>query len=536
MSYRENIKFSSVLVFTLVLAAILLVLQLDIGHAQLIADEGYIWYGAWRTSLGEVPIRDFESYDPAFYLWCALWFVLSGDSGLITYRAANAAFQFVGLTLGILILRRVTESYVILLLAGLVLLIWIAIPLKTVLDLTVAIAAVYGAVLLVEKPTARRHFGSGVLIGFIAFTGRNHGVYCAIAYLSLIAFIWIKVSRSDLVRKLAAWSCGVAVGYAPALVMMAFIPGFFPAFVAEILSVFQQGTNLPLPVPWPWQVTYQDFVQGPIGAAHKVVVGSIFVLMPLFFTVSLVYLFAERGADIKRHPVFLAAVFIGTPYMHYAFSRADVWHLWLAIFPFLLGVMSIPFPDFKTARLARSALVLALLGASVLTAGFVSPYSQMYLSGVDFAKVRVRNDVILLHPSLAHIIDVVSTISAEFVGRDETLLVAPHWPGLYPILGRKSPLREIYFLFPSSAEQQRNAVQKLEDENTNWVILGDEAVDGRQELRFRSTHPLLWEHFQVDFEEVPMDGLPENYRLLRRKTASRSVISACLGAADDCHG
>ncbi len=29
-----------------------------------LADGGFLWYGAVRAALGEIPLRDFQSYDP----------------------------------------------------------------------------------------------------------------------------------------------------------------------------------------------------------------------------------------------------------------------------------------------------------------------------------------------------------------------------------------------------------------------------------------------------------------------------------------
>jgi len=70
-----------------------------------LADEGFLWYGATWTAAGEVPLRDFQSYEPGRYYWIALWSPLLGD-GLLGMRRAIALFEVVGLLAGLLVAAR----------------------------------------------------------------------------------------------------------------------------------------------------------------------------------------------------------------------------------------------------------------------------------------------------------------------------------------------------------------------------------------------------------------------------------------------
>ena len=216
-----------------------------------------MWYATLQTAAGGVPIRDFRSYDPGRYLWTAGWASLLG-SGIVGLRHANSVFQALGLFLALLSARRVLHSRWGLVLVGLVLNLWFF-PSFKVYEHTVAVAAVFFALRLVERPTLGRHFACGVLAGLAGFLGRNLGIYCVLATLGLILFLYFKAKDDPgiLARRLGAGLGGAAAGYAPMLLMLLLVPGFFSGFIQSILVLFGPGApTLPKSVPWPWTFGY----------------------------------------------------------------------------------------------------------------------------------------------------------------------------------------------------------------------------------------------------------------------------------------
>src|SRR6202000_2825488 len=72
-------------------------------------EEGFLWYGALAVAHGDVPLRDFYSYDPGRYYWAAAWPPLAGE-GLLGLRLATSAFAALGLFCGLLAARRAVRS------------------------------------------------------------------------------------------------------------------------------------------------------------------------------------------------------------------------------------------------------------------------------------------------------------------------------------------------------------------------------------------------------------------------------------------
>ena len=66
-----------------------------------LSDEGYYWYGAQRVIQGEVPMRDFMSYDIGRYYWAAFWMNIVGDDGIFGARLSAAIYQALGPSLAV---------------------------------------------------------------------------------------------------------------------------------------------------------------------------------------------------------------------------------------------------------------------------------------------------------------------------------------------------------------------------------------------------------------------------------------------------
>ena len=256
-----------------------------------------------------------------------------------------------------------------------------------------------------------------------------------------------------------------------------------------------------------------------MGSLPAVSTGLLFLALPVFYAGGALFLILSGGPASKQKAPLAACVFVGVMYMHYVFSRADLDHLALGIHPMLIALLFLPFAVKSGFRRKGAVAALAfVVVASCFSVGMATP---LYIKAAGLRgplqKVNIRGDSIWVSKYTAGIIRSVMKIDRERVGPDQPLLIAPHWTTFYPILERKAPLWDIYFLFKETEKRQRQMIAELEEKAVDWAILGDVALDGREDLRFRNTHHLVWEHLMDDFEPVQAEGLPGNYQLLKRK-------------------
>lgn len=512
--FSQNISdIVKVIILSSTLVIISFLLQYNIGLN--LAEEGYLWYVAIQTALGQVPIRDFLSYDPGRYYWAASWMLLF-DKGIISLRESLAIFQTIGLTFGLLALRRVIRSWGVLFIAGLILLMWIT-PRHKTIDISLAMISVYFAVRLLEDPSLRQHLISGIFVGITAFFGRNHGLYNLLAFSFLILFICLRVQKTGLIKHTAVWFGGILLGYSPMLIMILMVPGFFDGLLDSLALLLRKGaTNTCLPIPWPWRYDYSQMTMSQ--ALTSFSTGSFFLLLPTFSIFAIIYSFASKKEHLKRISLLTACGLVGITYMHYAFSRADVGHLAHGIPPLLIGMLALPFAlNFNSRKILCSAGLIIMLVMTIFSAGTQNwCYLKATAPGI-YIKSNIAGDDLWIPLLDARYIEAVKHINSQMIAPEEGLLFVPWRVTMYPILHRQSPLRELWFFDPQTETRQKEMIKELEQKKVNWIILDNWALDGRDELRFSNTHKLLWKYFQEHYDLIEVQGLHVEERLLHRK-------------------
>ncbi len=513
LSIRQKNKPTILQIFsilaTLALASsIVFTLFLWQGHKGFnLWDEGYLWYGAQRVMLGEVPIRDFMSYDPGRYYWSAALMSLKGDNGIMALRSAVAVFQAIGLFAGLLLIAQSTTqrfknwSFVYLLLSAVTLTVWMF-PRHKLFDISLSILLIGALAFLVQNPSRLRYFLCGMCVGLVAVFGRNHGMYGVAGSVGVMA--WLTINRGSragaprFIEGIGLWVAGVVIGFTPVLLMIWLVPGFDTAFWESIYFLFEvKATNLPLPIPWPWKA---PFGLAPAGEAIRgLLIGLFFIGTVVFGVVAIAWVSWQKFRKRAASPVLVAAAFLALPYAHYAYSRADVGHLAQGIFPLLIGclvLLAAQSPKIKWP------LALMLCGASLWVTHVSHPGWQCDASK-QCVSIEISGDELGVAPDVANDVHLLRKLTDEYAPDGRSFIATPFWPGAYALLGKKSPMWEIYPLFPRNEGFQQEEIERIKIANPGFILVYDWPLDGREELRFRNTHSLIHRYIVDNFELLP---------------------------------
>jgi hypothetical protein len=476
-----------------------------------LSDEGYYWYGAQRVLRGEVPIRDFYAYDAARYYWSAFVMQIMDDDGPFSARLSAAIFQFIGTFSGVNICLLALQDrgnirWIFAVLVSVVLTIWVD-PYYKVYDHATSILIVAMLVLMLKIAKPREWFLAGVCLGISAIFGRNHGVYGAAAVFFVVAVLLLKsTSRQSIFKLCVYFVLGVLIGFSPTFVMMLLIDGFASAFIDSIIMLFNSGaTNIGLPVPWPW-IGKWEWV-GIFWTALKLATGIGFVFLVGMPVIGLLVLGYQRFDLSKdQNKVLFAAVAAAIPYAHYAFSRADLVHLSLGIFPALIAFLVV---GASLGRLSSVLVALVVLASSLITLGNSQPYLSVHLFRNDFSHVDVGGEKLWVSDYVHQKLERATNALSQNPEGTNNFLALPDMPSLYAIYRTKMPIWEIYSLSPRDESFEIKEIKLLEASKPNIVLLSDHALDNNPDFRYSRMHPIIYSwiisHYRIVNNEDGLD-------------------------------
>jgi hypothetical protein len=462
-------------------------------------DEGFLWYGVQRVLAGEVPLLDFMSYDPGRYYWSAAVMRLMHDNGIMAMRGAAAVFQLLGVFVGLLLLVRPKSrlDVPLLTLAAITLTVWMYNWFK-VYDSALCLILIGILTFLVEQPSNRRFFLAGLTVGLVAVFGRNHGIYGVAGVLGVVIYFACRHrSLEGLISGLFCFGCGVFIGYLPILIMIVAVPGFAAAFWESIRFITERGaTNLTLPVPWPWLV-----LVGRVRPS-EILIGLLFVAILAFGVLSLLWVIRQAMLRKPVPPQFVAASMLALPYAHYAFSRAELFHLALAIFPMLIGIFILIEDLPQRRRWAAAVMGVSLIVALPNNTGWNCLVLERCVT------MQVGGNTLRVQPLIAGFVTMLTSVTERYAPDGRNYLVTPLWPAAYTLFNRKSPMWDSHALFPRDKQNELKEIERIKAADPGFVMILDQAVDGRDDLRFRNTHPLIEQYVRDNFDPITVEKFP----------------------------
>lgn len=474
-------------------------------------DESYLWYGVQRVIAGEVPIRDFQSYDPGRYYWCALFLELTKTRGIMAIRYAASVMELCALFTAIVSLISMTSARQkrgLIILAIAILVTWM-VPRHKLFDIAMSIGLVFTQARLIQSPGKANYLFAGLMVGFAAYIGRNHGVYGISASALTFFYLGTQCTHWQAWRKgILLYAAGVLLGFLPMLITMVLAKGFMSAFINSVKFIFAvKSTNLPLPVPWPWK--HGVVKLSSLDHWRYIATGSFFILLPVFGALCSTIAFIKRWTGRPISPLVVSCAFCAIPYAHYAYSRADVAHLAQGSFPTLIGILAL----LANWRLRWSLpAAIALLAMSLLITTPLHPGWQCTQASTC-EHARIGNDLLWVDHATASDISLLQDLRSHFTRRGQNFYVMPFMPGAYSLFNARSPTWEIYTAWPRDAAFQQEEITRLSHAAPGFILITDEALDGRDTLRFQHTHPLIYQYILQNY--LPLKGYSANpsYRI-----------------------
>lgn len=484
-------------IFIAVLAAIvapgtLFLLSWNFGFDP--GDEGYYWYGAQRILQGEMPIRDYMSYDIGRYYWTAAVMYALADSGIYAARVSALLFQCLtvaialflclwGLPSPLSLMKRALFALTV----ALTLTLWTT-PYYKAFDHGASILVVAMLVLLLKSRNSKVWLLAGLLLGIAAIIGKNHGVYGAFA--AFLALIWLLIHSTgfrQIVHPALAFIFGVLLSFSPTFFLAAWAPGFGEAFIESIRVILRaSNTNIPLPIPWPW--LFEPSALGWLTWSAEFFRGTMFVLLLPLLAGIIVSLWRLRISELRPgHLVLMASALAAIPYSHYAYSRADVFHLALSMFPLVIALVA------AGGMLHRAVLTSSgLLLLAVVSLSDTHPVLNKYLRMKQYQEIQVSGHRIIALPGIAEQFAKANEALNRHPEARQSFLALPNMPSLHAMHQVKMTTWETYSLAPREASFEISELMRLRNQPPEMILISNHALDQREEFRYSRLRPAIY--------------------------------------------
>jgi len=466
----------------------------------MLEDEGYLWYGSQRILAGEIPIRDFYAYEPFRYIWSAFVMLLWGSQGIIATRIATAIVEWITLScVGIVAIQvKFAWRTIAFPLAIAAMLFWFY-PRFKIFDLMIVWLMATIFIHWMQSPSFRTSLWAGILVGFAAILGRNHGLYMGMAGICLVVYLWLSPITWHQRRMIAiGWGSGVCIGYAPMVLLMLIVPSFGSAYIHE---VFTNAADWATPYAWPWQ--------------SKTISGWFYgwwlIIPTVSYIATLCYVAWQRIKQRDASVAMVVASILGVIYLHRIYLRADNTHLAQSLGPFFLLML------IWGATFGRRWQIV-LMVTLCMWSGYVNwrMFSQSTLGiFVDSQEVTVGGDQLTVTNATAKQLAMYNALQQKYNPTHASFMAVPYVPGIYAVWQQRSP---IYYNYAVVAVMLTEAFQQQEiagirQMQPRFILVDDQYLDNNKELQFSKQYAVVDQYIRTQYVLVKDPIVAKKMRL-----------------------
>ena len=485
------------LILAICVGVIALILSFNHNAGFNVPDGGYLWYGTLRVLEGKVPIRDFRAYDPGRYYWTALWLKLLGNK-LTSIRFASYIWLLIPLTLVLYLLYFAVDSWIIVGIGSILLACW-AQPIHKIIDFSIPLVTIFLIQLLLTHPSNTLIFILFLWIGFTWFVGLNHFIYNGMAGFATCLFIYVQHSIPFHSLTINVFG-GLAIGLFPMLLFL-LIPYTGNTYIKKkiVKIINRRSTNLKIPIPWPHKQVRKN-LNGMDNLRQRLLSVST-ILLPTWYILTLI-LFLSLPDFTKFH--FLAASsIVGIFYLNHFYSRSDLAHLYLTGSPMILGILSIQ----NGNLVSLICLIFLMIYCFILAIHPLYKAIKEEKYNLDRKYLKAGKGLVYLNSGLHNELTAIIHIIKTNILPNESVFITPLLVGIYPLIERESPVYDTFPVYPANLKQQKKMITEIKTSDTRLILVQNVSLDGRADLQFQNTHPLVWSFICQNFKRLDTSSM-----------------------------
>lgn len=345
--------------------------------------------------------------------------------------------------------------------------------------------------------------------------GLNHALYAGATGFLCLLLGSVGLHRGFL-ADVVLLGVGAVIGCALLAGLASLVPGLLRAYYRDKLRaiLLRGSTNLRLPLP------RLRLRRAPLQELAKAVVFWLVPSISLGVICSFIWV---PSVGLASGPWAAASAIVGLVYCHVAWSRADLSHLAQSLHPFIVAFVIVVAPSGWPGWLA-----FFVLGGLSIIARKDTAFLWLSLRRAPegFSALHFEGETTWLPRGQARRFQEIRELVTRYTSPGDAVLIVPLDTGLYPLLGRTTPIYEAFSVFPGTASTQQRVMDEMRAAQVSLVVVNNVALDNLESRRYSANHPVVWSYLRNEFHELPREVLGGEYVAFLRERPGEGAIDA----------